>query len=145
MIESTIAFLAMAFLATILLRAASNATAAQRWTVISGMTDAFMTRELAIAKRIPFEDFKDAGSDWPIYPAIATENVVVGKLVGGRDLTATVQRTRRPSTNNHPDAGGTGNDTTNPIEMEAWKLQSYLTYSVADIEYVKSRTTLRVR
>ena len=71
--------------------------------------------------------------------------MTLGKLPGGQEVTGTLYRTRIPDANNLTTAGGTGTATTNPSGTEAWKVQSILSYTVGDRQYVKSRTVMRIR
>ena len=145
LIEVTLGFGALLFIAVLLLKAAVVVTTVQKWTVVQGLSDARMSIEVARAKRIPFNDFLQAGSDYPPFPTVDTTTVEVGRLPGGRVLSATLHRTRLAMGNNLPTAGGAGTAITNPTGMEAWQLQSYLTYTISRREYVKSRTVLRAR
>jgi len=155
LIESTFAFSVLTIVAMLLLSSTRNATTTQQWTVIQGMTDAYMTRELALAQRIPYDDFQASDSDWSLLPTLLPETVEIGKLPGGVPLVGTITRTRQPDEGNLTTAGGNTTTATNangsvtansnPFGLEAWKLQSFLTYTVGNDEYVKSRTTLRIR
>ena len=145
LIEATLGFGALLAIALLLLKAAIAVTTIQKWTVIQGLSDARMSQEVASAKRVPFDEFKLGSSDYPAFPAVDSSTVLVGRLPGGRALNATLRRTRLPMDNNLPVAGGTGTVLTNPTGMEAWQLQSYLTYNLSGREYVKSRTVLRAR
>ncbi len=143
--ELTFGFGFLTVLALLLFKASVSATSAQRWTVVQAMTDAYMSREMALARRYPFDDFKETGTPWPTYPAIQTEVVEVGKLPGGLAVTATVRRTKFADENNLVAEGGKGDSFTNPSGMEAWRLQSLLTYTVSGRDYVKTRNVLRSR
>ncbi len=148
MIEVAAGFGAMLVVSLLLLKAALTVTSVQRWTVTQGLTDSYMSREVALGKRLPFEGvggFMAGGSSFPSFPTVATTTVTVGRLPGGKAVTASLRRTRMPSSNNLPSAGGTGTAATNPTGSQAWQLQSYLTYKISGRDYVKSRTTLRVR
>ena len=145
LIEATLGFGALLAIALLLLKAAIAVTTLQKWTVVQGLSDARMSLEVASAKRIPFDDFKLVGSTYPAYPTVDTSTVQVGSLPGGRPLSATLRRTRLPMANNLPADGGAGSVNTNPTGMEAWQLQSYLTYRLSGREDVKSRTVLRAR
>ncbi len=144
-VEVAIAFGLLLFVAFLMLKAAVNVTSGQRWTVMQSMTDAFMTKETAVGNRWPFDDFKSNGSPWPTFPNLSEETIEVGKLPGGTPITATLRRTKYAAVNNLTSTGGVGTSTTNPASIEGWKLQSLLTYTVGSRNYVKSRTTLRVR
>jgi hypothetical protein len=109
------------------------------------MSDAFITRESAMASRIPFEDLVGSSSPWPRSPTVSTTTVTMGQLPGGALVTGTLYRTRIPDPNNLPAAGGTGTETSNPGGTESWQVQSILSYTAASRPYVKSRTVLRIR
>ena len=144
-VEASMGLGLLMVLALLMLKSSLTMTSAQQWTIISSMTDAYMTRETAIAKRAPLEFLTSQSSPWPIYPAVSISNVEIGKLPGGQSYTTEIRRTREPGENNLAEAGGSGTESTNPASMEAWKFQSYLVYSIGGRSYVKNRTTLRVR
>ncbi|MEQ1842308.1 MAG: hypothetical protein ABL994_18035 [Verrucomicrobiales bacterium] len=145
LIEISLSYATLVFVAMVTLRASLNATSNQAWTVKQTMSDAFITRETALATRVPFDDMTGATSLWAVSPGVTTSSVTIGKLPGGQSVTGTLHRTRIPDANNLASAGGTGTSTTNPSGTEAWKLQSILVYTVTDKQYVKSRTVLRIR
>jgi hypothetical protein len=127
----------------IILKGSLNIIAPRQWTLVQNISDSYLTYEKAYAERISFEDLTSAGSPWPAYPAKAETAVNFGSLPGGRTLTGQVIRTRIPDVNNLGIHGGTGTLETNPAEMQVWKLQSHVLYSVNGKEYVKSRTIVR--
>lgn len=135
----------LVIVALIGLKASLNAAAGQAWTVKLAMSDAYLTRENALASRMPFDDIIGASSPWALSPGVTTSTVVIGKLPGGADVTATLYRTRVPDQNNLPSAGGSGTAISNPSSFESWRLQSVLVYRVNDRDYMKSRTTVRTR
>lgn len=145
LIEVTLGLGALLGVSLLLLKASMSATVAQRWTVIQGMTDAYMTRETAIAKRVPFAEIVDLNSRWPVYPSAAVETIEIGRLPGGVPVMATIRRTRFPDPNNFWSADGAGTAETNPAKMEIWKLQSLLSYELSGRDYVKTRTVVRSR
>lgn len=145
LVEIALSYAALLVVALISLKATLNASASQSWTVKQSMTDAYITQETALASRYPFEEITSDSSLWPLSPGVSTSDVVIGKLPGGTDVTAKLYRTRIPDPNNLSTAGGSGTAITNPSASEAWQLQSLLTYSVGDKNYVKTRTTLRIR
>ncbi|MAS95808.1 MAG: hypothetical protein CMO55_21605 [Verrucomicrobiales bacterium] len=145
LIEIAVSYGVLVTIAVLTLKASVNASTAQMWTVKQAMTDAFVTRESALASRYPFDEVTGDSSLWALYPSTSASTVTVGKLPGGAEVTAKLYRTRIPDSNNLPSAGGSGTSTTNPGGTEAWKLQSVLAYTVGDKEYVKTRTTLRTR
>ncbi len=145
LLEISAGFGALLLVSLLLLKAALAVTAVQTWTVVQGLSDAHMSLEVAMGKRVPYDNFMAGGSIYPAYPTVTSSAVTVGKLPGGRAVMGTIRRTRVPIANNLPTAGGSGTATTNPTGTEAWQLQSYLTYQVSGRNYVKSRTVLRAR
>ncbi|MCB1063473.1 MAG: hypothetical protein KDN20_11205 [Verrucomicrobiae bacterium] len=144
-VEAAIGYGVMMLVALLMLKASRTVTATQQWTVMQGLTDAFLTQETAIGNRIPFDDMTAAASLWPVYPTMATSTVIIGRLPGGTPVTATLQRTRHADDNNLSENGGNGTAVSNPAGMEAWQLQSFLVYRIGTRDYVKSRTMLRIR
>lgn len=145
LIEISVSYATLLIVSVLIFKASVNAIATQNWTVKQSLTDAYITRETALASRVPFAELTGGSSLWPLYPAKATSIVTIGKLPGASAATATLHRTRIADTNNLATAGGSGTDETNPSDSEAWKLQSILVYSVGERQYVKSRTMLRIR
>lgn len=145
LIEVAMSYAMLVIVALIGLKASLNAAAGQAWTVKQAMSDAYMTRENALASRMPFDDVAGGSSPWALSPDVTTTTVNIGKLPGGANVTATLHRTRVPDPNNLPSAGGSGTATTNPSAFESWRLQSILVYEVNEREYMKSRTTIRTR
>lgn len=145
LIEISMSYATLVIVALLTLKASVNATSGQAWTVKQAMSDAFVTRETAMASRVPFEVLTGSSSPWALSPSVSTSTVAIGKLPGGQIVTGTIHRTRIPDPNNLPSAGGTGTSTTNPGSTEAWKVQSILSYSIGSRTYMKSRTVLRIR
>ncbi len=145
LIEIALSFAALVTVSLLTLKASAVTASSLSWTVKQAMTDAFITQETALSSRVPFETAVSDGSPWPAYPTISSTQVVIGKLPGAREVTATLHRTRFADDNNLASAGGTGTATSNPSGSEAWKLESLLVYEISNRQYVKSRTTLRVR
>jgi hypothetical protein len=145
LIEISLSYATLVIVALLTLKASVNATSGQTWTIKQSMTDAFITRETALASRIPYDTLVGSSSPWAQNPSVSTSTVTLGKLPGGLVVTGTLHRTRFPDANNLPSAGGTGTATTNPSGTEAWRVQSILAYTVGDRQYVKSRTVLRIR
>jgi hypothetical protein len=145
LIEVALSYSVLVMVALVTLKASINTASSQAWTVKQAMTDAYLTRETALATRVPFDEINTSSSLWALSPGVTTSTVVIGRLPGGRVVTADLHRTRIAAPNNLPSAGGTGTTATNPGETEGWKLQSILAYQIGDKEYVKTRTTLRTR
>lgn len=140
-------------LGLVLLKLSMNILQPRQWVLQQAVSDAYMTFERASAERIPFETLLAAGSPWPastvnaagtpVTVNVATTQVQVGSLPGGRPIMGTVTRTRFPDTGNYPIDGGSGTLASNPAAMKVWKVQSVLTYRVGNRSYMKSRTVLR--
>lgn len=143
LIEMTIALGLLTAVGLVVFKGSLDIMAPRQWIIYQNVSDAYITYEKSYAERISFEQLSAADSPWPVYPLTITTSVEMGKFPGGTDIMATVIRTRVPDENNLPAAGGTGTATTNPSETEIWQLQSHLTYSIGDDEYVKSRTIVR--
>lgn len=144
-IELTISLTLLAAIGLTIFKGSLDLMAPRQWTIYQNLTDAYITYEEAYAQRISFEELTATNSPWPVYPSKSTVDVEIGKLPGGTPLMASVIRTRIADKNNLPPAGGSGTLTTNPAEMETWQLQSHLTYTIGNAEYVKSRTIIRSR
>lgn len=145
LVDIAMSFAALVTVSLLSLKASTVTASSLSWTVKQAMTDAYITRETAMSSRVPFETAVSNGSPWPAYPSISTTQVVIGKLPGAKEVSATLHRTRVADGNNLAAAGGTGTADSNPSSSEAWKLESFLVYDISNRQYVKSRTTLRVR
>lgn len=145
LIEAMMALTILAVVGLMLLKGSTNILVPRQWTMVQNVSDAYLSFEKAYAQRIPFEELTAAGSPWPVYPAKAQTSITMGTLPGGRTLGATLIRTRIPDTNNLAAFGGSGTTATNPAEMQTWKLQSHVTYSISGRDYVKSRTIVRTQ
>lgn len=139
----TIALALLAAVGMVVFKGSLDIMAPRQWIIYQNVSDAYITYEKSYAERISFEELTADDSAWPVYPLKITTSVEMGKFPGGTAIMGTVIRTRVPNDNNLPAAGGTGTATTNPSETEIWQLQSHLTYSIGDDEYVKSRTIVR--
>jgi len=144
-IDIAVSYATLVIVALLTLKASMTAASTQTWTVKQAMSDAYLTRESALAQRIPFDEINSDSSLWSLSPNVSTSTVSIGRLPGGIPVSATLHRTRIPAPNNLPSAGGSGDANTNPASTEAWKLQSLLVYNIQGRDYVKSRTTLRIR
>lgn len=143
LVEVTVSLAILTFVGLMLLQLSLNILYPRQWTMQQVVSDAHMTYERAYAERIPFNNAIAADSPWPLFPAMATEPVEMGRLPGGRPITGTVNRTRTADANNFPIDGGSGSDETNPAAMKVWRLQSIVAYEVGGRRYVKSRTVIR--
>ncbi len=133
-------------LALVSLKASLNLASAQRVTIVQALSDAFLSRELAYASRLPFEELVDSEQSlWPTYPLSSDTEVEIGKLPGSVPVIARLVRTKYPSDSNLISKGGTSYITGNPSKTEVWHIKSYLSYQVARRTYVKTANSVRVR
>ena len=145
-IEVTMSLAVLTILGLLLFKGAMNVLYPRQWTLYQSLTDAYLTFEKAYAQRIPFDTLTGDASPWPAQPADpSTSTVEIGRIPGGEVISATLIRTREADANNYPADGGSGTTTTNPAAMKVWKVQSILSYSVGDRNYVKSRTVIRAQ
>ena len=145
LVEAMMALVILAMVSLMLLKGTTNILAPRQWAMVQTVSDAYLTYEKAYAQRIPFDELTGTSSPWPMYPAKAASTVTLGTLPGGRTLSADIIRTRIADSNNLAAFGGTGTIETNPAEMQTWKLQSHVTYTISGREYVKSRTIVRTQ
>lgn len=145
LVEAVAAMAMLAVIGVVLLKGSMNVLAPRHWTMVQNLSEAQLSFEKAFAERIEFTDLAATTSPWPVFPAKAEIQVTLGTLPGGKAITGKVLRTRIPDANNFPAYGGSGTISTNPSEMEVWKLQSHLAYKINGREYVKSRTVVRTR
>ena len=143
LIELTIALALLTSIGLIVFKGTIDVMSPRQWILHQNLSDAYLTYEEAYAQRISFEELTAVDSPWPEYPQSTTTEVEIGKFPGGKAIMANVIRTRIPDDNNLPEHGGSGTSATNPTEMQTWQVQSHLSYSIGDNEYVKSRTIIR--
>lgn len=127
----------------ILLKLSLNVIHPRQHSLQQVLSDSYLTYERSLAERAPFEDIVSRDSLWPIYPELATEEVFIGRLPGGRAVFGDITRTRIPDSDNYPIDGGTGTLASNPAAMKTWRVQSILRYEISERTYVKSRTIVR--
>lgn len=126
-------------LALVIMKASLLALSSNQWTIMQTLTDAYLTRETALAVRLPVADLTAAGSSWPDLnaddPPWQEETVTLGRTAGGRTVDAAVKRFR---VNETPVVNvDTG--------IAVWRIHSVLTYTIGEHEYFKSRSTVRVQ
>ena len=144
LIEASAAMALLVAIGLMLMRGSLNTLSGRYWTMSQMMSDAYLTYEGSLAQRVPMDDVVGGSSLWPLNDPAQT-TVEIGKLPGGRSVTAVVHRQRVPDANNLPSAGGSGTEVTNPAGMEVWKLEAHLVYTIRGETYRKSRTVVRVR
>jgi len=145
MLEVTAALAALLILALLLLKASLNVVVAQGWTVKQSLSDSFLTHEVALATRIPFTELRGVASQWPTFPASKNEVVEIGRLPGGKVVSAKLYRTKIAASGNLAYRGGQEDLVSNPTAMETWILKSLLTFDISGRPYVKTRTMVRTR
>lgn len=125
-------------LALLLMRASLLSISGNQWAIMQTLTDAYLTRETALANRTPFADATAADSAWPDQtaqvPLVNEQTVTLGRLSGGKSVQAVLRRFRTPEIPQN-----------NEISMAIWRLHSVLTYRIGEEVYTKSRSTLRVQ
>lgn len=146
LVEATAALSLLSVVGLILLSLTMNVITPRQYSLQQVLSDSYLTFERAQAERIPFDTLvSNSDTLWPEFPDVATEEVEIGRLPGGRVVMGTVIRTRHADESNYPADGGTGTEATNPAAMKIWKVQSVLRYSIANRTYVKSRTVIRAQ
>ena len=138
LVEVSVAMGFAALVALVLMKASLLAIGGNQWTIMQTLTDSYLTRETALANRIPFADLTGANSNWPDSagtPARIKQTVTLGKLPGGIAVQADLTRFRSNET--APDDADT--------RLTVWRVYSVLTYRMGDQQYVKSRSTLRMQ
>lgn len=145
LVETVVAMVLLTSIGLVLFKGTLNVIAPRQWALSQNITDAYLTYEKAYAERLEFSEMTASASPWPTYPAKSEFGVTLGTLPGGRVLSGTIIRTRIPDSNNLSSYGGIGDEDSNPSEMQTWKLQSHLLYTIAGRDYVKSRTVVRTQ
>lgn len=127
-----------ALLGLVLMKGAMLALSGNQWTTLQTLTDAYMTKETALAKRTPLADITAPVSPWPdgtqTLPQTSTM-VTLGKLPGGIAVTGQLTRFRINAT--------VGDDTV--AALTVWRLHSILRYKIGEKDYVKNISTLRAQ
>jgi len=145
LVEAVIAMALLSTIGLVLFKGTLNIIAPRQWSLSQNITDAYLTYEKAYAERVNFSEITSTSSDWPIFPAKSEFEVTLGTLPGGHEIKGTMIRTRIPDENNLVAFGGIGDIDSNPSDMQTWKLQSHLLYTIAGRDYVKSRTVVRTQ
>src|SRR5688500_14058911 len=85
-----------AFLALLLMKASLLALSNNQWTVMQTLTDAYLTRETALAHRVPVADLTAPSTKWPDAavddPPRLVQTVELGKTAGGHAVNGTLTR-----------------------------------------------------
>jgi hypothetical protein len=139
LLEATMAMGLASVLALVLMKASLIGLTGNQWNVMQTLTDAYLTRETALAKRMPLADITAANSPWPDpttdVPPRQETTVSLGKIAGGTAVTGTLIRFRANATQQDDAAMATS----------VYRLYSVLSYKVGDKVYFKSRSTIRMQ
>jgi hypothetical protein len=119
LIEVSAAMALTAALALIIMRASLLAVSGNQWTIMQTLTDAYLSREIALSNRVPVAELIGPQSAWPEFTSepVPAQIVTLGRLAGGQIV---------------------------ETQIKAWRLHSVLSYNIGSREYVKSRSTLRL-
>ncbi|HEY1084842.1 MAG TPA: hypothetical protein VGE29_21440 [Prosthecobacter sp.] len=137
LLEASVALGLVTALALLLMRGSLLAITGNQWAVMQTLTDACLSREAALAARLPFEDISADTSLWPVSAgtdSIAPQPVELGKMAGGRPVAGSLRRFRTAEPVTTADTG-----------LAVWRLHSVLTYKIGEDDYVKTRSILRTR
>jgi hypothetical protein len=138
LLEASIAMGAAAILALLLMKSSLLSISGNQWASVQSLADAALTKEAALAQRVPFADLTAATSLWPDAAAgipSTGQSVVIGRMTGGNPLSGTITRFRVSATPTDDAEAG----------LTLWRLYSVLRYKVGQNDYVKSSSTLRVQ
>jgi hypothetical protein len=138
LVEASIALGAATLLALMMMKATLLAIGGNDWTTMQTLTDALLTRETALANRVPFAEITSGTSLWPDSAgnvAGEPQTIEIGRIMGGAPVTATLIRYRVNQANaTDPD-----------VNLAVWRLHSVIQYNVGPNQYVKSSSTLRAQ
>lgn len=136
LIEVSAALALTSALALVIMRASLLSISGNQWTIMQTLTDAYLSRESALANRLPFEDLTGLQSSWPdlAVDPVPEQSVTLGRIAGGQLVSGTLRRFRTAEASTVPEA-----------PLVVWRLHSILSYQIGSQEYVKSRSTLRLQ
>ncbi len=138
LIEVSVALALTSMLALLIMRASLLSISGNQWTIMQTLTDAYLSRESALANRLPFADFTSSESTWPDLAddkvPLPEQTVMLGRVAGGQEVKGTLKRFRTAEIASNAEA-----------PLTVWRLHSILSYRVGSQEYVKSRSTLRLQ
>jgi hypothetical protein len=139
LLEVSIGLALTAFIAVASLRQSMLALSAGQWASMQALTDAYLTRETALASRLPFDQLREADF-WPPQDEAVTTTVGVGSIanpVGGPPISIEAQLTRSSQLEA---MSAEGLPTTTLL-----RLDSVLKYQIGGQAYLKTRSTLRTQ
>jgi hypothetical protein len=139
LLEVSIGLALTAFVAVATLRQSMLAISAGQWAAMQAVTDAYLTRETALATRLPYDQLQQSGH-WPPVSDATSVTVSLGSIAdpaGHGTLTVTGRLTRSSSSETI--------SADNLPEVRLTRLDSVLSYQIGGQSYLKSRSTLRTR
>lgn len=138
-------FALLIIVSLLLMKLSMVALANRSWIVQQTFSDAYCTKEAALAKRIPFRDLDTPGTLWPTGVENALEeDVVMGYLgagAGNAPVNGTIKRFKEPVNVVLP----AGAAVANPASVESYLVQSVLSYQIHGNTYYKTRSTIRTK
>lgn len=147
LIEVALGFALLMIVSLLLLKLSMVALASRSWIVKQTLSDAYCTRESALAKRTPFASL----GSWPTGVENASETEVVMGTLGAsagnddqRAVKGTLKRYKTPIASNLPGGVGDGVEP-NPAASTSYLLTSVLSYTIGDQQYYKTRSTVRTQ
>ncbi|MEY4484649.1 MAG: hypothetical protein RL693_2101 [Verrucomicrobiota bacterium] len=148
LLEVSMGFALLIIVSLLLMKLSMVALANRSWVVQQTFSDAYCTKETALAKRIPFNTLTKSNSEICLWPTgvenAVTKDVVMGKLgngAGNTSVTGTVKRFKEPINVALP----AGADVDNPASVESYLVQSVLSYKIHGQTYYKTRSTIRTK
>jgi hypothetical protein len=139
LLEVSIGLALTAFVAVASLKQSMLAISAGQWAAMQAITDAYLTRETALATRLPYDQLQQS-SYWPPTSDATSITVSLGRIAdpaGNGTLPVTGRLTRRSSSETI--------SADNLPEVQLTRLDSVLSYQIGGQSYLKSRSTLRTR
>ncbi|MBK1880849.1 prepilin-type N-terminal cleavage/methylation domain-containing protein [Luteolibacter pohnpeiensis] len=145
LLEVTVALALLVVIGMVMLKLSLNVVYPRQWMMQQSLTDAYLSGERARAERISFSDLNQDDASVSLWTTTAntTDDVLLGKLPGGKEVTGSVTRVMTADSNN-PENGNLHEDE-NPAAMKIWKLESTLKYTIGGRNYEKSRTIIRMQ
>ena len=144
LIEITISLFILLFVAITLLEGNLSLLTPRQWVVKQSLVDAYLTKEKSIARSLNYND-AISQENWPTYPSLKKFTEEIGKVPGGRAISAQIIRTKKPYYRNNISAGGTFAEQDNHLNLEVWALESHIIYNINNKEYIKTATIIRAK
>lgn len=139
LMEVSLGLALTAFVAVASLRQSMLALNAGQWASMQALTDSYLTRETALASRLPYDQLRLEGF-WPAADQATISSVELGSIAnpaGGAALPVQAQLQRSSQLES---LAADGLPTVNLL-----RLDSVLTYRIGGQSYIKTRSTLRTQ